>query len=188
MVLVTNTIHSSVSCFEVRAATPADRLPIYRMLELYQHDLSHIWDQDLDIHGEYGYALDRYWDKQGCYPFVATAEGKYVGFALVDSSVRVGTAGHWMDQFFVLKKYRRQGAGRVLAKSVFAALPGSWEVGQMPENHAAQIFWREVIDQYTGSRFKEHELRTGWWQGIVQVFESCATKSTPTHDVHPKKN
>lgn len=158
------------------AATPADRLPIYRMLELYQHDLSHIWDQDLDIHGEYGYALDRYWDEQGCYPFVATAEGKYVGFALVDSSVRVGTAGHWMDQFFVLKKYRRQGAGRALAKAVFAALPGHWEVGQMPENHAAQIFWREVIDQYTGSRFKEHELRTGRWQGIVQVFDSCATR------------
>ena len=55
-------------------------------------------------------------------------------------------------------------------------LPGSWEVGQMPENHAAQTFSREVIDQYTGSQFKEHELRTGWWQGIVQVFESCATR------------
>jgi len=70
--------------FEVRAATPADRLPIYRMLELYQHDLSDIWDQDLDCHGEYGYALDRYWDTEGCFPFVAIAAGKYAGFALVD--------------------------------------------------------------------------------------------------------
>jgi hypothetical protein len=45
----------------VRHATLADQLPIRRMLELYQHDLSDIWDQDLDVHGEYGYALDRYW-------------------------------------------------------------------------------------------------------------------------------
>lgn len=167
---------SSVSSFQVRAATPTDRLPIGRMLELYQHDLSDIWDQDLNSNGEYGYAMDRYWDTQGCYPFVATAEGKYAGLALVDSSVRVGTDGHWMDQFFILKKYRRHGAGRVLAKAVFAALPGRWEVGQMPENRAAQTFWRQVIGEYTVGRFKEHELRTGWWQGIVQVFDSSATQ------------
>jgi predicted acetyltransferase len=151
-----------VSNFEVRAAIPADRLPIYRMLELYQHDLSDIWDQDLDCHGEYGYALDRYWDTEGCFPFVAIAAGKYAGFALVDSSVRVGTEGHWMDQFFVLKKYRRKGAGRLLANAVLAVLPGRWEVGQMPENLAAQAFWRQVIGEYTGGRFKEHEVRAGW--------------------------
>ena len=48
---------------EVRHATMADQLPIRRMLELYQHDLSDIWDQDLDLHGEYGYALERYWSE-----------------------------------------------------------------------------------------------------------------------------
>ena len=37
---------------DVRHATLADQLPIRRMLELYQHDLSDIWDQDLDVHGE----------------------------------------------------------------------------------------------------------------------------------------
>ena len=77
-------MHPPVSNFEVRAAIPADRLPNYRMLELYQHDLSDIWDQDLDCHGEYGYALDRYWDTEGCFPFVAITDGKYAGFALVD--------------------------------------------------------------------------------------------------------
>ena len=147
-------------------------MPIQRMLELYQHDLSDIWDQDLDSHGEFGYSLDRYWNTEGCHPFVVTADGKYAAFALVDRSVRLGTEGHWMDQFFVLKKYRRQGVGQLLAKSVFAALPGRWEVGQMPQNLAAQAFWREVIGEYTGDRFKEHEVRAGRWQGVIQVFES----------------
>ena len=165
-----------MSDFEVRQATASDRLPIYRMLELYQHDLSDIWDQDLDCHGEYGYALDRYWDAEACCPFVATVGGRYAGFALVDSSVRIGTEGHWMDQFFVLKKYRRKGAGRLLAKAVFAALPGRWEVGQMPGNPHAQGFWRQVIGEYTGGRFKEHEVLGGWWQGVVQVFESPSTR------------
>jgi predicted acetyltransferase len=164
-----------VSSFEVRVASPADRLPIYRMLELYQHDLSDIWDQDLDSHGEYGYALDRYWDSEGFHPFVATADGKYAGFALANQAVRIGTEGYWMDQFFVLKKYRSQGIGQLLASSVFAALPGRWEVGQMPQNLAAQAFWRKVLGKYTDGRFKEHEVLAGWWQGIIQVFESPAT-------------
>jgi predicted acetyltransferase len=165
----------SVSDFNVREALPEDRLPIQRMLELYQHDLSDIWDQDLDCHGEYGYALDRYWDQEGCHPFVASSNGKYAGFALVDQAVRLGTEGYWMDQFFVLKKYRRRGIGQLLANSVFATLPGRWEVGQMPQNEAAQAFWRKVIGSYTGGRFKEEEIRAGWWQGVVQVFESPAT-------------
>lgn len=159
---------------DVRIAALADRLPIQRMLELYQHDLSDIWNQDLDSHGEYGYALDRYWDSEGFYPFVATVDGKYAGFALVNPAVRIGTHGYWMDQFFVLKKYRHQGVGRLLAQSVFAALVGRWEVGQMPENRPAQVFWREVISRWTGGRFKEHEVQAGGWQGVIQVFESTA--------------
>ena len=77
-----------------------------------------------------------------------------------------------MDQFLVVRKYRRRGVGASLARAVFAALPGRWEVGQMPANHAAQAFWRKVIGNYTSGQFREHDVRTGWWQGVVQVFES----------------
>jgi predicted acetyltransferase len=156
----------------VRKATLDDRVPILRMLELYQHDLSDIWDQDLDIHGEYGYPLDRYWSRAECHAFVATVAGKYAGFALVDGEVKVGATGRWMDQFFVLKKYRRSGLGRTMARAVFDALPGKWEVGQMTLNASAQAFWREVIGEYTAGAFVEHELRGSWWEGQVQCFES----------------
>ena len=155
---------------QARRATPQDRLPIYRMLELYQHDLSDIWDQDLDAHGEYGYALDRYWSHAQCHPFVASVGGCYAGLALVDGAVKVGAAGHWMDQFFVMKKYRRSGLGRALALRVFAELPGRWEVGQMMNNHPAQAFWRKVIAEHTLGHYEEHELAGGWWQGVVQCF------------------
>lgn len=156
----------------VRKAQQEDRLPLYRMLEFYQHDLSDIWDQDLDLHGEYGYSLDRFWHDADCHPFVALVDGKYAGFALVDGSVKVGECGHWMDQFFVMKKYRRLGVGKELAMQVFAALPGHWEVGQMANNLAAQIFWRAVIAHITRRDYEEHALTEGWWQGQVQVFEA----------------
>ena len=157
---------------EVEKARTNDRLPIYRMLELYQHDLSDIWDQDLNINREYGYNLDRYWTGDDCHPFVAFVGGHYAGLALVDSAVKVGTDGFWMDQFLVLKKYRGCGLGKELATRVFAALPGHWEVGQIMSKHAAQAFWRRVITDYTVGSFTEHSLAGGRWEGIVQCFES----------------
>ena len=163
-------MNSPAAQCEMRRATADDRLPLQRMLELYQHDLSHIWDQDLDEHGEYGYALDRFWADEGCHAFIATVAARYAGFALVDGAAKVATGGHWMDQFFVVKKYRRSGVGRSLARQVFAALPGYWEVGQMAENYAAQVFWRAVIGEHTGGRFQEHRLRGGEWEGVVQCF------------------
>ncbi len=159
---------------EIRRATPEDRLPILRMLELYQYELSDIWDQDLDAHGEYGYALDRYWTDARCHPFVARIAGHYVGFALVDAAVKVNNVGRWMDQFFVLKKYRRTCVGKAIALRVFAELPGQWEVGQMASNLAAQAFWRNVIGGCTGGNFVEHALAGDWWEGYVQCFSNAA--------------
>jgi predicted acetyltransferase len=77
-----------------------------------------------------------------------------------------------MDQFFVLKKYRRSGLGKAMALRVFSQLPGYWEVGQMPDNTPAQAFWRAVIADLTDGAYTEQILTTGWWQGIVQCFGS----------------
>ena len=156
----------------VRRAIVADRVPIFRMLELYQHDLSDIWDQDLGADGEFGYELNRYWSSERCHSFVATVAAHYAGFALVDRSVKVGGAGYWMDQFFVMKKYRRGGVGSALAHGAFSALPGAWEVGEMLNNHGAQCFWRKVVSQYTAGAFLEHKILGGAWEGYVQCFES----------------
>ncbi len=162
----------SLSAFQVREATAADRLPLFRMLELYQHDLSDIWDQDLDVHGEYGYALDRYWQEANCHSFVALVNGLYAGFAFVNGATKISASGHWMDQFFVLKKYRRTGVGKEMALKVFSSLPGYWEVGQMKSNLLAQSFWKKVISEHTKGAYAEHTLSEGWWQGAVQSFGS----------------
>lgn len=161
-----------LSALEVRLATVADREPLRRMLELYQYELSDIWDQDIDGAGQYGYAMDRYWDTPGNYAYVALFEGCYAGFALVDDQVKLPGGQYWMDQFFVLKKYRRRGLGRELAARVIARHPGQWQIGQMVDNHPAQSFWRETLDAIGAREFRECAITTGWWQGLVQQFES----------------
>lgn len=158
---------------EVRLATLADHQPVSRMLELYQHDLSDVWDQDLDGDGRYGYALDKYWSDPRCKAFVFLVAGKYAGFALVDDSVSLPENEHWMAQFFVIRKYRRRGIGREAARRVFDLVRGRWEVGQMRKNLPAQAFWRRVIDEYTGGRFVEHDLAGESWDGLLQCFDNA---------------
>jgi predicted acetyltransferase len=156
----------------IALATASERTSLLRMLELYQHDLSDIWDQDLDANGEFGYGLDRYFNEAGNWPYLFRVNNQLAGFALVDTRVKLPDDDFWMDQFFVMKKYRGQGIGSIAARAVFDSHVGRWQVGQMPENHAACAFWRKTIGAYTHSRFEEHAITEGWWQGTVQCFQS----------------
>ena len=65
---------TALTDFEIRIASAAERPVLFRMLELYQHDLSDVWDQDIDEHGEYGYSLDPYWSDSAQRPYVILAE------------------------------------------------------------------------------------------------------------------
>jgi predicted acetyltransferase len=142
------------------------------MLELYQHDLSDIWDQDLNSEGEFGYSLNRYWSDPSCAPYVFLVQENFAGFALVDKQSRVPEGDHWMDQFFVMKKYRRIGLGYKAACQVFTLHPGRWQVGQMLENKPAQAFWRKTISSYALGRYEEVHITSGCWKGVIQRFTS----------------
>lgn len=172
---------------ELRPARPADRAALQQMLELYQHDLDNagIWPQELDARACYGYPLQPWFEAdaaaQGRHAFVATLHGGWAGFALVSAALRIGPRrpdGRWMDQFWVRARLRRSGIGRALARAVFQALPGHWQVGQMPANAAARAFWRAVIAGHCAAQgwppHREQRLVDGPWQGLVQCFEPPA--------------
>jgi predicted acetyltransferase len=153
-----------------RIAGPDDFAALGRMLELYQYELSDIWDQDLDAHGEFGYDTSRHRLAERFFAHVLRVDDHYAGFALVAPAMVTQQDGFWMEQFFVLKKYRRAGNGFALACHVFRSHPGAWEVGQMPANVAARGFWRRVVGQVSGGNFSEVAVTQGWWQGTVQRF------------------
>jgi predicted acetyltransferase len=75
-----------------------------------------------------------------------------------------------MAEFFIMKKYRREGIGRSVAEQIFNLHKGQWEVYQKESNVPAQIFWNKVIDEYTKGQFKER-LEDG---KRIQDFENCA--------------
>ena len=155
-----------------RKAKPEDFPALQQMLELYQYDISDIYLQDTDSEAKYGYNLERHKQGERFHAHVALEGSQYIGFALVAPAIVTRKEGSWMEQFFILKRYRRCGAGRALALHVFQCHQGPWEVGQMQANHAAQAFWRQVIGAATTGSFVELRVTEGWWQGVVQQFHA----------------
>lgn len=156
---------------EFRLARPHDFPAVQQMLELYQYELSDLWPQDADGRALYGYPLERHQQGDRFHAHVALAGSQYAGFALVAPASITRSQGHWMEQFFILKRWRRGGAGFALARHVLNSHPGAWEVGQMPANLAAQAFWRRVVGRLTAGNYVELQVGHGPWQGVVQQFQ-----------------
>ncbi len=144
---------------EIQPAQLQDKSILRHLMELYVYDFSELEKWDVDEHGLFGYKyLDHYWTEHDRHPFLIRVSGKLAGFVLVraiDSSDDEPT--HSIAEFFVLRKYRRQGVGRQVAHRIFDMFPGRWSVSQLANNVAAQVFWRKVISEYTGGNFEEHQ-------------------------------
>ena len=71
---------------ECRTAKTEDFVALKRMLELYQYEISDMYDQDLDASGEYGYNLTRHMECKRFFAHVVLVKDRYAGFALVAPS------------------------------------------------------------------------------------------------------
>jgi predicted acetyltransferase len=138
---------------QVTSASIDEKSILRNLFELYIYDYSEYMGWDLDQHGLFGYRyLDHYWTEPNRYPFLVRADDNLAGFALVSV---VDDRTH-MSEFFILRKYRRQGVGEAVARNLFARFPGPWHVDELAQNEAAQRFWRTVIDRATGGDYLEH--------------------------------
>lgn len=143
--------------------------PILRnLMELYLYDFTEFDRADIRDNGIYGYPfLDDYWKEEGRYPFLVRIDRRLAGFVLVHREGEIYT----IAEFFVMRKYRRQGVGSEVAKRVFDLFPGKWNVLQEACNAPAQVFWRKVIAEYTGGKFVESIWRSdGGKSGPLQEF------------------
>jgi predicted acetyltransferase len=144
--------------FEVVEAGYEDKVVVAQLLELYQYDFTAYEDFDVDAHGRYGWRyLDFYWTEPDRHPFLLRVDGYWAGLALVRSG-----RPHDMNEFFVMRKYRRDGIGTAFARELFGRFPGDWQVRQVRANEPAVAFWHRAIPV----AFTEGE----WAKGPCQWF------------------
>jgi predicted acetyltransferase len=168
-------------------ATPADAGLLSNLLELYVHDLSHVFPQiELGADGRFGYSkLPLYWtEPERRFPFLIRHNGRVVGFALVTRGSPATDDADVFDvaEFFVIRRYRHSGVGRRAAILLWNRLPGKWTVRVSEGNRGAVPFWSRVITEFTNGVATEltrpgtpHEWR-------VFSFESKATTDREAAD------
>lgn len=160
---------------EVTTAIEAEKPILRNLMELYLYDFSEFDGADPGPDGLYGYPyFDNYWQEEDRHPFLVRKNGKLAGFVLVTRyNYLSGEPDHWViAEYFVMRKYRSGGVGEHVARQIFDLFPGEWQVGQIRENASATVFWRKVIQRYTGGKYQEVSLDNERWRGPVQLFRS----------------
>ena len=130
---------------------------IKNLMQFYIYDFSEYVDRDIEEDGLFKpYPdLEDYWKEEtDKFPYIIKKDNKYAGFVLVkkpESKKRF----YSIAEFFVMRKYRREGIGKAVATQIFKLYKGQWEVHQRENNIPAQKFWINVIGEYTNGKFSE---------------------------------
>ncbi len=127
------------------------------------------WDVAGDGRFPYHRDLASFFTNPMRHAFLARVDGNIAGFGLVIEYLEPQRRAAW-SEFFVLRKYRRQGVGARLATFVFDQFPGPWEVKERERNTGAITFWRQLIGQITDGRYTEETWSSEHGHGPVQRF------------------
>jgi predicted acetyltransferase len=154
----------------IKKAAVNEKEIIKNLMQFYFYDFSEFIEAHLEESGQFGAYpyLDDYWNDPTRFPYLVKIDGKLAGFALVRLIEENEQRYFSIAEFFVMKKYRRTGLGKVLAIEVFNLHQGEWEVFQMEKNIPAQHFWRKVISDYTNGKYTE-QFRD---KRVIQKFVS----------------
>jgi predicted acetyltransferase len=144
--------------FILLKASDEHKIVIQNLMQYYIYDFSEYIKYDVEDNGlfaPYPNLMD-YWERDNNkFPYVIKMNDKYVGFVLVKLNNSIDRNYFSIAEFFILKKYRREGIGKAIAIEVFNLHKGHWEVYQKDSNKSAQLFWKKVISEYTKEQFKE---------------------------------
>ncbi|MFD3450112.1 GNAT family N-acetyltransferase [Microbacteriaceae bacterium 4G12] len=156
---------------EVEQVKQEDKIVVKHLMQLYKYDFTEFDPEDVNERGLYEYTyLDDYWREPTRFPFLINVNDVYAGFALIREVTENDRTYYSMAEFFVMKKYRRNGTGKQAAFQLFRHFPGCWQVAEMEENIPAQAFWRNIIAAYTNNKYEE--IRKKDWDGPIQTFIS----------------
>jgi predicted acetyltransferase len=151
---------------------------IQNLAQLYTHDFSEFrtdaakGDLLLDRRFE-AYPLEGYWTRPGWWASMIWCDEALAGFALINDHAHSGKpVDHSVSEFFVLRKYRGRGVGRLAAETIFSLHPGSWEVAVARKNVPAGAFWRKTITGAPKAKgVCEIDVSNDHWDGPIFRFE-----------------
>lgn len=138
----------------IAVASVAQRPLIEGLAQFYIYDFSEMGPYSsgefaFDDAGQFGPLpdMDQFWRRPGWAALVIHAGAEVAGFALVNthSHLTGGEVERNMAEFFVARKFRRQGVAQEAVRQILAAYPGRWEIAVAERNTVAKAFWPRAI-------------------------------------------
>lgn len=149
-----------------------EKMILQNIYPLYLHDLSEYCDQEMREDGTYDIAfLDLFFEKEDLVPFLIRLNEWVVGFILIQKGTYAPSSGedYYLSEFFILRNFRKRGLGREAVRKLFTQYPGTYLLGQLPNNLPAIHFWKSVY-RSIGVDFQETLQDFGDYQLFLQSF------------------
>ena len=129
---------------------------VVSLFNYYLYEFSDLTGSLLNENGTYlrnTSLIDPYWAEPNHLPYFIKVNGEIAGFIFVryfpDEEELLD-----IDQFFILRKFKRLGVGSKAFKLCLAAHNGNWLVRVLKENQSGLSFWQNVIGSVTNNNFK----------------------------------
>jgi len=129
-----------------------------QLLNLYNYDFTEYTNNDINENGYFHGDSISILTNNKLHSFFVRVNEKLAGFVIVGKGgyrYLNDESAHNINQFFVMKKYRKNGVGKFMAEAALNMFKGKWEVCQMQNNIPARNFWKSVIAEYTKSNYQE---------------------------------
>lgn len=127
--------------------TTVEQLPlIANLYQYYAYESSDWEEEEVEPDGRFYLHephLVRYWQEPEWSAELILADGFIAGFLLIERSELAGIDALEFADLFILRKYRRQGIGRLLAQQVLNR-GGTWLVRLYAQDQLAMAFWRSM--------------------------------------------
>ncbi|WP_320173117.1 hypothetical protein [Maridesulfovibrio sp.] len=119
-------------------------------------------------------------DRQGLYELDVTISEEHPGYLLYEGDNPIGFAvlGKHSEindvaEFYIVPSFRRREFGKKFAFELFNLCPGPWQVRQIEGADRAKVFWRMIINEYTGGQYSEVKEDDPYWGPVTkQEFHS----------------
>ncbi len=153
-----------------------DQKPILaNLLELYAYDFTDYVKFDIGDDGFYGYEeLPSFWTDPNRHPYLIYVNNKIAGLVMVQKGSPISDDKEVWDvaEFFIMKKYKRQGVGTAVMQKIWSQFRGPWQVRVLVENQIASVFWLQAIQKFTSKKpeISRRHIKSADW--LVYRFET----------------
>ena len=145
------------------------------LYQLYIHDMSEWLGFAAQPDGRFAFDTGPLW-RSDVTVYLAQVDGAPAGFGVVQPATPWLPSRDARDvkDLFILRRHRRQGVARALARRLWDDRPGVWLVRVLAANRPAVPFWRRAVQEYNRGAHEELAVTDRGRDWIHLRFDSSA--------------